>query len=221
MSGTQKANIRGESAAWIRPLTVNGSGVVTGAGTAILFDFVQDNKPNWPAPEGAAAGEKIESSAANGVTVQFDKVTRRVEGVTGTVTNSSGGNAQKINFTSLEGGKTLLKKLVEWQQAGTLLQACIPSAQVADASLAATEEGFYYGVGTLTMEIAPDAKGEENIPFPVEVTCKSFTADAAGDIALEWVPEGIIPVGEEDEIEPTPLVTADLVTLKSGQIVIK
>lgn len=212
---TTKAIRRQYSAAWLLPLTVT-SGVVTGAGTQIEFDFVIDAGPEWPSPADASSQEFVSVLAANGITVEYPKVTTVVDGTTGDekTGGASGGTAPKLKFTIGEWGKTLAglvpPLLGEW------VVCCIPIGENETSS----EDGFYYLLGKLSGTISYDAKGEEVVTVALEVTGASISADTGGDTALTWDPGDIDEVGG-NTVSAVALTSGELTALKSGAIVIK
>jgi hypothetical protein len=226
--GTDIAIIRQKSAAWIRqaldgqatpkPIT-SGATAIASWNYEIPFNYIANAGPSWPAPEGASGGEEfVEVTAANGVLVQYAKQTKILNGVTGTPKAASGGGTgdpQRLRFTNLSVGATVLKELAALQ--GTIVQCCIPIGENATTS----EEGALYIVGKYSSAIEYDEGGEEVVAIDIEISGTSVTGL---DAVFAWAPAAIIPLhadSEETPVTPPAAVAGDATALKSGLIVIK
>lgn len=220
---TNKATIRGVSAAVIGQCTVNSAGEITAPpSSTIAFDYVTEHGISAPQPESATSTQEfIEVLMANGTTVRYNKKSRIIDGVSGddVSTGSSGGEGDKVKFTFADVGKTTLNALLGLR--GKTVYAGVPIGD----NVTAGEEGFQYVAGSITSAIEYTAKGEEVSLIAVEVTGKKITkASSVVDSALVWAPGEVLPADGEsgtDEIEFTALVAGDIPTLLKGQLVIK
>jgi hypothetical protein len=220
---TDVAIVRQISLACIVPLLdasddpITGSAAIDSLGTPIPFDYIGSAGPGWPAASGAASTEFVEVTVANGVVVQYPKVTTAVDGATGTVKPGGAGAASshKLSFATLEWGKTRASTIPDMQ--GQLVLCVIPIGE----NVTTAENGFYYILGKISNEIAYDEGGETVVSVTIEVTGTSATATTAGNTALAWAPPAITPVGAAVAVTPVPLVSGDLTRLKAGLIVVK
>jgi hypothetical protein len=228
----------GHSAAWALPLTLSGN-AITAVGTAITFKAIGRHEAVLAAVGGASGGgggtDVISTPLADGVTVELNRVTRKIEGTTGLNKNAGGGGTgggaavDIVRWTSILTGRT---KIVEAAgMRGKVFLTCIPSPDAVDV----TEEGFYFLIGTHTSEVPvagePETIGTLVYEFQGGTAYTSGFAgadEAARNDALiaaitfgpitpaSNVPEYVVP-----PITPPTLTADDLTTLLKGEIVIK
>lgn len=212
---TDVAIIRGIGVAWLRPLTFT-SGDISGVGTEIPFDYLKSTGLEWPADAAASSTSFIEALVAEGITVQYAKLTTVYDGVTGLVkAGGSGGATNKARIVTYEVGKTMLAAVAAL--VGADVQVCIPLGE----NVTTAEEGFAYMLGKVSSGISYDAAGETVVELAIEITGQSYTATGGGDTALIT---GFADITKLDgsTVSPTDLTAgADVTALKAGGIVIK
>jgi hypothetical protein len=223
---------RGHSAAWALPLTLSGNSI-TAIGTAIKFKAISRHEGIFAAIASAGGGgagaEVISIVIVDGVTIEVDRVTRKIEGTTGLNKNAAasggGGGAavDLVRWTTLLTGRTKIAEAAGMR--GKPFLVCIPTPDAVDAS----EEGFYFLIGTMVSEVPSTAEAETIGSFPLEFQGgKSYInglTDAAAFIAAATF-GAITPASHTTEyatpaITPPALVEADLETLLKGELVLK
>jgi hypothetical protein len=217
------------SYAALLPLLKSGGGfaapgdTVTAVGTERYFTYLSDGGPTFPDPAtaGGAADTNLDIQGGNGITFRYPKKTTVVDGLTALdvvgASATGGSNPSDLHFTTIEWGASMQAELEAL--IGKLVIACVSMPDNIDA----TELGWMYIAGTLG-GFNYTKKGNEVMTVTLTVTGGSFTADPTGgtaDVAITWAPDAKTPFGEDDDLTPEPLETADLARLKSGLIVTK
>lgn len=228
------ALIRAKSAAWLRPIELT-DGQISGVGTAMTFDFVQNNKLAMTVPAGSAAAETgtIDIVAGNGITVKYTKEERAIDKdgnlVASTSTGGGTGAGDSAGFTLL--GVEKADMLVFHEYAGNPWLLCVAAGENATAA----EDFYVYLLGTMggiDLTVAPEAVSSIDITI---TGGKAYSLDGVVlASALAWAPAAITPVGPAgmDAITPEPLLEADVTAgtytgsgaasgLLSGRMVIK
>ena len=232
-----EAIIRAISAAAIRPVTVNSAGEITGVGTAISLNFVRGEKFAIGQLEGGASGsttdEKIEAQAGNGITVVYDKETKRIDKNEAVVTGaaaggSGGGNGDVVGITAFQVTKAMMQAIHEY--IGGPWQMWVQVGE--NVTSAENFEVYLLGGVSSPPEISAEPETAVQWSFDVQGGASYTKASGVLDSALAWAPAAITPVGTSTAITPTPLLEADVAAttysgsgapkgLLSGRAVIK
>jgi hypothetical protein len=231
--------MRGHSAAWAIRLTLTGNQITGPADstalTAAITKFPAVNEPRgiYAAGGEAAAGgggDEVSAPLADGVSIVVDRVTRKMDGKTGADRNTAtggggGGTASRLNFITLLTGVTYT--ISHAAMRGKLFLVCVPAPD----AVAATEDGFHYGIGVMTSEVESAGVPETIGARTLEFTCgKSY--DIHADVRTQLtglataVFPAITPISNTTDytvapIQPPALTTTDIDELITGEIITK
>jgi hypothetical protein len=206
--------MRGYSVAVVRSFT-DTDGQITGAGADLPFTATVDEGFAFAESSAAGNAEFIQLLLSNGVTVEFKKKTKVIDGVTGAEkAGGAGASGDEANFTFAETSGSVMTSIAALRGKPLLV-----GISLGEAVLPA-EESFAYLLGKITGKIERGTKGEEVVTVKLSFVGEATTADATGDTAIKAVFTAITPIGGSAITFP-PLVTGDLATLKAGSLVIK
>lgn len=217
--GADKIIARSISAMGMRPCTTNSAGEITGVGTAIILDNVRGQKFAMGILEGGSTGgstdEKIEVLAGGGVGIYIPKLNLKIDTDGNTLTESEvsggggggGGDVLGVRANQVEKADMLVihehagDPWVFWIRVG--------------ANVATAEDMDIYLLGkpSTLPELSPDP--ETPVQWNFDITGGKSYKKASGvlDSALAWDPGTVTPVGpvgEVDDIDPTPLAEAEI-----------
>lgn len=215
--GANEAIIRAISAAAIRPVTVDEDGKITGVGTEISLNFVQGEKfsigkTGTGAAAAATSTDKIEAVAGNGITVAYDKQTKRIDKDGNTLANTAGGGGggggggDLIGITAFQVKKAHVQLIHEYIDNPWMMWVKVGE------NVTTAEEFEVYLLGTVSNAPEWGAQPETAVQWTFDLQGgTAFSLEGATlPSALAWSPAAITPVGESAAITPTPLAEANV-----------
>lgn len=222
--------VQGESLAVIVPVTL-ASGKISALGTPILHEAITDASVTTPAAASSKT-EYISTTLANGVTVEVEKNSMTLDGVTGTEKSGSGSDSKcKIAFTTNEVCRAAYKELADLSIAGTPCIVCVGLGEKPTGD----QDGYAFMLGKITNDLEKSAKGNEFQTLKVEFGATTGVAETGFDetdvntaFAIGANPMGgdaITAILHAAAQTPPPasnqFASADLTELLAGKIVFK
>jgi hypothetical protein len=222
--------VQGASLAVIIPATLT-SGKISALGTAILHEAITDASVMVPAAASSKT-EYISTTLANGVTVEVEKNSMTLDGVTGSEKSGSGSDSKcKIAFTTNEVCRAAYKELVDLSIAGTPCIVCIGLGEKPSGD----QDGYAFLLAKITNDLERSAKGNEYQTLKVEFSATTGVADTGFDetdintaFAIGANPMGgdaITAILHAAAQTPPPasneFASADVTDLLAGKVVLK